>query len=109
MRVDRIVLEDHGDVALFRFLLVDDVSADLQRAIGNFFEPCDHAQCRRFSAAGRADKNDEFAVFNGKVDTFDRLHLAVALHELIEFDCRHYRAPVRAVNFSASSAAFAAS
>ena len=42
MRVERVVLEHHGDVAVLRWNIVDDVAADRDVAIGDVFEPCDH-------------------------------------------------------------------
>jgi hypothetical protein len=62
MRVDGVVLEHHGDVALLGLALVDHLAADLQRAAGDVLEPGDHAQGRRLAAARRPDEDHEFAV-----------------------------------------------
>jgi hypothetical protein len=62
MRIERIGLEDHRDVAGARRQVVDDIVADLDRAAADIFEAGDHPQRRRFSAAGRADQSDELAV-----------------------------------------------
>ncbi len=62
VRIERIVLEDHGDVAIGRLDIVDDAAADLHLAFGNAFKTGDHAQQRGFAAARGTDKHDEFAV-----------------------------------------------
>ncbi|MCY1382261.1 hypothetical protein D9M69_702660 [compost metagenome] len=51
MRVDGVVLEHHGDVALLGLALVHHLVPDQQRAAGNILKPGDHAQCRRLAAA----------------------------------------------------------
>jgi hypothetical protein len=51
MRVERVVLEHHGDVALRGFELVDHALADADLAAGNFFQAGDHAQQRGLAAA----------------------------------------------------------
>ena len=53
MRIERIVLEHHGDVAVFGLHVVDDAVADRNRPGGDVFEPRDHAQQGRLAAAGR--------------------------------------------------------
>src|SRR5581483_3284684 len=67
LRVERVVLEHHCDVALRRRQLVDDGVADADRALGDLLEPSDHAQRRRLAAARRADEDDELAVVDLEV------------------------------------------
>src|SRR5690606_12516154 len=43
VRIQRIVLEHHGNVALGRLKLVDDLAIDADVAAGNAFKPGDHA------------------------------------------------------------------
>ena len=62
MRVERVGLEDHGDAALGRIEIGDVSSLDLDLAVGDLFQPGDHAKQRRFSAARRADEDDELAL-----------------------------------------------
>ena len=42
VRVERVALEDHRDVAVPRGHVVDDAVADLDRALADLFEPGDH-------------------------------------------------------------------
>ena len=62
MRVERVALEHHGDVALLGPQRVDDPAVDRDLAGGDLLEAGEHAQQRRLAAAGRADEDDELAV-----------------------------------------------
>jgi len=44
VRVERVVLEHHRDVAVGRLDLVDDTPANIDLAAGDGLKPCDHAQ-----------------------------------------------------------------
>jgi hypothetical protein len=77
MRIERVVLEDHRDVAIARRDVVDHAVADQDIAGRDFLEPGDHAQGGRLAAAGRPDQNHEFVVLDLKIDSFNRLHVAV--------------------------------
>ena len=76
MRVERVVLEHHGDVAVGRLDLVDDAAADIDLAAGDGLQPRDHAQQRGFSAAGRADQHAECAVADLEIDALDGFEAA---------------------------------
>ena len=62
MRIQSVVLEDHGDVSVLGDDVVDEFSVDIQLARRNFLEARDHTKGRGFTAAGRSDQNDEFLV-----------------------------------------------
>ena len=51
VRIERVALKDHGDVAIFRREIVDDASADRDGSFGHVFESGDHPQRRRLPAA----------------------------------------------------------
>ena len=73
MRIERVVLEHHGDVAVGRLDLVDDAAADIDLAAGDGLEARDHAQQRGLAAAGGADQHAELAVADLEVDALDGL------------------------------------
>ena len=73
VRVERVGLEDHGDVARARRQVVDHPAADADLAAGDLLEPRDHAQRRGLAAAGGADQRDELAVGDLEVDAVDDL------------------------------------
>ena len=62
VRIERVVLEHHGDVAILRRQVVDHLAADRDVAGSDFLEARDHAQRRALAAAGRADQHDELVV-----------------------------------------------
>ena len=73
MRVERVILEHHRNVAIGRLDLVDDASADIDFAAGDGLEPRDHPEQRRLAAAGRTNQYAELPVGDIDVDAFDRL------------------------------------
>ena len=89
VRVERVGLEHHGDVARAGRQVVDDLAADPDRACGNLLEPGDHPQRRRLAATRRTHQRDEFAVGDRKIDRPHRFDSAVALDQLFERDRRH--------------------
>ena len=68
MRIQRVVLEYHCDIAVLRLDIIDELAVDLQLAAGDVFKTCDHTQCRGLSAAGRSYEDDEFLVLNLKIE-----------------------------------------
>ena len=62
VRVERVALEDHRDVAVARRQVGDVAAADRDRPRGHLLEPGDHAQERRLAAARGPDEHHELAV-----------------------------------------------
>ena len=89
MRIERVVLEHHRDVALGRLDLVDDAPADIDLAGRDGLQSGDHAQQRRLAAAGWADENDEFTVADVEVDPLDDLHPSEALAHVAHREAGH--------------------
>ena len=73
MRIERVILEHHGDVALGRLDLVDDAAADVDLAAADGLQPRDHPQQRGLAAAGGADQHAELAVGDLEADALDGL------------------------------------
>ena len=94
MRIERIILEDHRDVAVFRRQVVDDFTTDRDVAGGDLFQPRDHPQRRALAAAGRADQHDEFVVGNVEIDGADGLDIAKFLDDLVQRDFGHSVQPL---------------
>ena len=93
MRVERVILEHHRDVAILRRPVVDDLAADIDVAGGDFLEARDHAQRRRLAAAGRADQHDELVIGNVEVDAAHDFDVIEALDHVTQRDFRHVRQP----------------
>ena len=69
----------------FGRLVVDDLAADLQLAVGDVLEPGDHPQRGRLPAARRADEDHELAVGDLEVQVLDGLEaVVVALGDVVE-------------------------
>ena len=66
--IERVVLEDHGDVAVLRGHVVHELAVDVQLALGDLLQTGDHAERCGFAAAGRADEDDEFLVLDVEVE-----------------------------------------
>ena len=73
VRVERVGLEDHRDVALARVEVGDVALADEDAAVGDLLDPRDQLQQRRLAAAGRADEHHELAVADLERDVVDRV------------------------------------
>ena len=77
MRIERIILKDHRDVALFGREIVYALAVNDKIAARYRFEARNHAQKRRFAAAGRTDQNDKFAIVYIERRVFDRAYSAI--------------------------------
>ena len=71
VRVQRVALEDHRDVAMARREVGDVAPADRDLARGHLLEAGDRAEQRRLAAAGRPDERDELAVADLERDVVD--------------------------------------
>ena len=76
VRIQRVVLEHHRDIAILRSNVVNQLVADIQFAVGDFFQAGNHAQGGGLAAAGRADQNDKFLVLDVEVEVADSRHAA---------------------------------
>ena len=71
MRVQSIVLENHCDISVFRCHIIHQFAVDVELTVRDLFQTCHHTQGRGFSAAGRADQNDEFLIGNIQIECLD--------------------------------------
>ena len=71
MRVERVVLEDHRDVAVLGGQVGDVAVADPDVAAVDLFEPGEHPQGGGLAAAGGADQHEELAVTDLDVELVD--------------------------------------
>ena len=68
MRVEGVVLEDHGHVAVAGRQIVDEFAVESDRPRSHVLEAGDHPQHGRLAAARRADEDHELALLDGKVE-----------------------------------------
>ncbi|MNY41777.1 hypothetical protein D3C86_1766160 [compost metagenome] len=90
MRIKRIGLEHHGDVALARGHAIDHPVADENIPIGDLLQPGDHAQKRGLAAAGWTDQRDEFTIRYIKRDAVDDIERRIGLADTLKFDGSHF-------------------
>jgi hypothetical protein len=84
VRVERVALEDHGDVAVAGRHVVHDAFADQHQALGDLLEAGDHAQGGCLAGPGGADEHHELALGDLQVEPRDgtdaaRIHLGDVL------------------------------
>ena len=93
VRIERVVLEHHRDVALFRRDVVDDAIADRDVRRGDLFQPGDHAQQGRLAAARRADQHDELAILDRNRHAVQNFGPAERLSHVANLYRRHRLSP----------------
>lgn len=71
MRVERVVLEHHGDVPVLGRQVGDVAVTDADDAGVDVLEPREHPERGGLSAAGRADQDEELAVLDVDVERVD--------------------------------------
>jgi hypothetical protein len=71
VRVQRVVLKHHGDVALGGFQVVDDPFTNRNGAARDVFQARHHAQQGGFAAAGGTDDDDKFTMRNLSAQVVD--------------------------------------
>ena len=93
VRVERVVLEHHRDVAILRRHVVDDIRSDQDLAARDVLEAGDHAQRRGLAAARRADQHHELLVLDVEIDAAHRLDATVVhLDDFADRNFGHGRA-----------------
>ena len=89
MRVKRIVLEHHRDIALHRLGLIDALIANADLAAGDALQPRHHPQKRGLATARRPDDHDELAIGHVDIHTVDHIRRAKGFAHVIKGQGRH--------------------
>ena len=94
VRVERVVLEDHRDVAILRREVVHDALPDRDRPVADLLEARDHAQRGRLAAARRPDEDEELAVLDVEREVLHGVDPSVVeLVHLFQLNVGHSRYP----------------
>jgi hypothetical protein len=93
VRIERVVLEHHRDVAVLRGEIVDQALTDVDLARGDLLEPRDHPEGGGLAAAGRSDQDHELLVLDLEIHVADRDHLVELLRQILEDDLCHATLP----------------
>ncbi len=73
-RIQRVRLEHHCDIAIFRRQVVHLLAVDLDLTLRHGLKTGNHVEQRRLTAARAAHQNQELAVFDVDVDTLQDRH-----------------------------------
>jgi hypothetical protein len=92
VRIQRVVLEDHRDVAVFRLDVVDDPVPDAHLAVGDRLQAGDHPQRRRLAASRRPDEHQELTIADVEAEIVNGVKpVVVHLVDVVEHDGCHRR------------------
>ena len=94
VRIERVALEHHGNVAITRRQIIDHAIPDEQFPICDLLETGDHPQGRGLAAAGRAHQHEELAVLNIDAEVLHGVEAVVVdLVDVLEDQFSHCRCP----------------
>ncbi len=93
VRIERVVLEHHRDVAILRRDVVHEPLADEDVTGRLLLEPSDHPQRRGLPAAGWSDEHEELFVLNLKRQVIDGEDVSELLRHVVERDRGHSSPP----------------
>ena len=77
MRIQRVGLEYHRDIAVLGLYVVAELAVDVQLTVGDVLQTGDHAESSGLTAAGRTDQYDKFLILNVKVNVVNSCYTAV--------------------------------
>ena len=90
VRIQRVVLENHRDVAILRSNVVNQTVADVELALGDLFKASNHAQGGGLTAARRSDQNDELLVLDVQTEVGNGSNIArVDLVDVVKLQACH--------------------
>src|SRR5207248_1005931 len=90
VRIERVALEDHRDIAVAGWQLGHIAIADRDRARRDLLEAGDHPQQRRLAAPRRPDENQELPAADRQRDVVHGYHSAGEdLADVVEDDFGH--------------------
>jgi hypothetical protein len=96
VRVQRVALEHHRDVAVLRRHVVDHAIADGQRAAADLLQASHHPQQGRLATAGRADQHHQLAIGDLEGGVLHRdLAVVIDLAHTLQLHFCHITYPVR--------------
>jgi hypothetical protein len=90
VRIKRVILKHHRDVAVLRGNVVDHAASDRNLPAGDVFQTCNHPQKGRLSASRRADQRDEFTILDVDGDAVQHLDRAVGFARIAYLNRTHW-------------------
>ena len=102
MRIERVALKHHRDVAIARLQLRHIPFADQDPPFGRHVEPCENAQRRGLTASGRPEQRHERAIRHLQVEGMERRKRVESLADALVGD-RAHRARLAKLSRSSAS------
>jgi hypothetical protein len=94
VRIERVELKDHADVALRGTQPRDLPPIELDDTGRGNLETRDHAQRGRLAAAGRTEQHDELTPLHGQIDAVDSARaIGIGLLETLQAQEAHTHSP----------------
>jgi hypothetical protein len=90
VRVERIALEHHRDIAILRRHIVDNAIANVDVAVGDLLQASQATQRGGLAAARRPNQHQEFLIVDLDVEIFQHRDLTEALPDVVELDACHW-------------------
>ena len=84
MRIERVILKHHRDVAILWFQCGHVAVADEDFPGGDFLKTCQHPQRRRFSTARWPKEYNKFTIANRQIDAMNGDHRTIRLANFFE-------------------------
>jgi hypothetical protein len=95
--IERVALEDHGDVPVLGVDIVDHMGTDVEITGRNFFQAGNHPQGGGLTAARWTYQHQKLLVSDLEVKVFDREHIAILLGDVFEEYSCHLSPPKNCV------------
>ena len=89
MRIERVALEDHGNVAIFRRHVVHHPVADVDIALAQLFQSRDEPQRGALAAARGADEHQELPIIDVEIDVVDSYGIPEPLIDMLQTKTGH--------------------
>jgi hypothetical protein len=97
VRVERVALEHHRDVAVARGNVIHDAIADHHDAFGHLLEAGDHSKSGLLAAPRWSDKDHELPVGDLQIEARDGASaVRIDLRDVVEANARHDESSARA-------------
>ena len=68
MRIQSIILENHGDVTVLWFDVVHQLAVDTELTVGNVFQTGNHTKCGGLTTSGWSNEDDKLFICNLQIE-----------------------------------------
>ena len=94
VRIECVILKDHGNVPVLGRHIVDESVVDVNLAGGHVLKTGDHPKRRGLAASGRSHQHRELPVLDFDVQVIDCHHRLELLRHILQNDTGHVTPPI---------------